>query len=499
MTRDIRSPLIAALAGLALGVIGKHTLTSPPETPPPPEPLASSGTPASSATVTLPLTPGWGIQGDLSSSQILALPPGAHRDAETALWSLTATPAQLAAHWDALIAAGNSDMRELDQVTLMWVQQDPDSALAHLQGTNQEYRFWWALGRKDPDKALAQVDPQNTHNFSMVIRAIGQHDPYRALEVLDRLNKSREWTSYGGIFEGLFDINPAEAFTFAAQHHYSDPDKLLKWTATDPQAAFAWCLENQDFAQNQLTDIVPLLLEHNPEFLEKQIANLETGSFKFNLLAAQIQTLAQKDPDQALALALSHTGQPQSTMLYKIGETLARSNPAKAREILDTLYREHQGQLPPAISDDPFNHIALTTRTWFKSVFLDDPQATLQLLGQHSDWSSPTAPPQAQGFAQWLELQPTESIEWLQDIPPGPQRDTLSATLVKNQIKSPHADFESLLAWSRQIESNQRNNLINATVQNWIKYQPQAAREYLTSPRATPAERALLPSNPEAP
>ncbi|MFT6239136.1 MAG: hypothetical protein ACJAQT_001214 [Akkermansiaceae bacterium] len=77
----------------------------------------------------------WGLCGDLRSEELLALPPGATRYAETALWALSATPAELAelaAHWDRLAAPDSPDLREINNL---------NESLAWLENQSRDGRF----------------------------------------------------------------------------------------------------------------------------------------------------------------------------------------------------------------------------------------------------------------------------------------------------------------------------------------------------------------------
>ena len=326
--------------------------------------------------------------------------------AELSLWSTKAEPDELAAHWDRLMESGEKDMNVLDHYAILWARRDPDGAHAHLKGGDEEYRILWAIARIDAEKALALVDPDNRKCLSKIIRAIGQTNPDYAMTLRDQYPHHDSHDSSSGIADGLKDIDPALAVEFAAREEYFDSDHFRWWIAKDPKAAFAWGLKNKGLVSSSLSSLVPMLLEKDPEYFAQQIQGIPTGKLKLEMLKAQANYLAGRDPQEALAFADSQEGPSRVALMHSVGGALVQNQPEQAHLLFKTFLKEDLEQ----------KSYALAGKEWVKRLIEHDPEGVLASAQEMApSEEGKIGGVEASVFREWMTLDAEASREWIQD------------------------------------------------------------------------------------
>lgn len=479
--------VIASLAGLACGIVTRKT-QAPPSAPDDHTPLAENARAPrqtvdgnSDALVSL----SWDLRGNLTGDELLALPHGGRLLAEMNLWSFKATPAELAAHWDKVIASGETDMNTLDQLMSLWVRRDPKGALAHCRGGDQEYRCFWALARVDPQMALDAVDPKDSRLLSSVLRAIGQNDPDYAKSLLEKYPDHNSYTVVQGISDGLADTDPAAAVAYSALQEHFETDRLRWWLAKDPQAAFAWSIENPSLASSTLGELVPLLMESDPGYFASQIASLPTGKMKLDLLKAQAKYLADQDPRQAFALADSQEGPPRRALMEAMGESLVGEHPDLAHDLLGKLLKEN---------DSSQMRARTVSLDWVGNLIERDPLAVLAATRDPDSASGNETLGMAerQVFSKWTSQDAGRSEDFVRGQAPGARRDILLDLYLDSRYHEKNLDYNHLIDLSENFAGElSKSYTTRRLLQSWNGRSPDGLKAFLESSRATPAQREI--------
>ena len=369
---------------------------------------------------------------------MLALPRGGKLLAEMALWSLNASPEELADHWDKVIASGERDVNTLDQLMTYWVRRDPHGALAHTQGGDQANRCYWALARIDPQLALDSVDPKNTRGLAMVLRAIGQVDPGRALALMDQYSGYDREAVIEGITEGLADLDPEQAVKFSAEQNDFEEGRLRWWLAKDPRAAFAWSLENQALSGDTLAEFLPVLMSEDSAYFAAEIARLPTGRFKQDLLKEQAGFFAGQDPERAFDFVNAHEGKARLALMGAMGEPLFARDPDLAKGLLRTLLDEENFG-----THDP----GLMYFDWVDSMIESDPVSVLEIAREASLGSDEVevSSPESTAFSKWLRSDAEASKEWVGSLESGVRRDQFLKEIYSEEVHQEDADFAHLM------------------------------------------------------
>lgn len=500
--------ILATLIGLALGIAVRRS-SEPPSLTADPDAHQLSTRSRSQGNPEVPPELSWGIRGNLTSSEIADLPLGAHRTAEFTLWSFNATSDELAAHWDQVIASGVKDMHTLDHLMTLWTRRHPEGALVHFDSTDQEYRFWWALGRSEEGKslALALIDHRNK-NFSALLRGIAYNDPDFARATLDenpRLNRNSVMT---GVFESIFETDPAAAFDLAVKEGLDEWKQLNRWAARQPHEAFTWALKNQHLAQHDLfgpdqgksivPDLVAIIMEKDPAFATSAIAELPTGSLKISLLGAQAKHLAASNPTEALAFANSHQGQTRHTLLREIANGTAQSNPTIALNILNTLVSDDASSQGKVTIEYPGGETHIPGTGIWKQGFVDtllthDPDSVMALASTIEQSQEEASYRQTANllFYRWQGADPQNAESWLSRQPAGEGRDQILDPWIKLAHQGYQADFPNLLSLSKlhsQEEKRSSNNSL--IISSWLQRSPPEAAAFFNSNEASNAQKA---------
>jgi len=412
-------------------------------------------------------------------------------------------------------------MYTLDHLATLWVRRHLDAALSHLKGSDQEYRFWWALGRVDKAKGLDLINPSDHENFEVLLRGIAYDDPEFVLATLDENPDLGRGYAIIGVFDGLIESDPAAAFDLAAREDLHDWSKMNQWAARDPQKAFAWAVENHhrtlgkyNNRKNLVPDLVGIIMEKDPEFATATIDALPTGSLKKSLLGAQAKFLATQNPDEALQLANSNEGQVRQHLLQEIANGTARSNPDVALGILETIVKEDlsvsqriQATSPGGVMWSRGHQIWREDFT--KTLLNHDPDAVMALAKQadlvtRNDHPLNRETPTYTGknvtdvFHQWQSTNPESAHSWISRQPMDEDRDRiLDASITSINHRT---NFASLLKLS-QLHSREekRADHDGQIVGEWHSRTPAEAASYFNSDQATPRQRAIYQMITEKP
>lgn len=469
---------------------------------------ATSSPASSSRTVSPVIGPidlSWDLQGDLTPGELFALPPGARRTAEFTLWSLHATPEEHAQYWDQALALGKDDMWGLDQIMTAWVRRFPLQALSHIKGSDQEYRFWWAYGRVDPEAALSQIDRSDSRNLSMILRGMGSNDTELALSLLEELPNLNRTTVLGGILEGLMESAPARAIELISANNHYDWKHLNLWAARDPQTAFSWILANKHLAniphRNPITNIMPIMMQKDPDFAAAQIAALPSGQLKSDLLAAQAKELAKTTPQKALALADQYQGETRSRILVNIVQSLSSHAPREALILLEKIATQISTPHSSVHLPDSENQVRLYSpqsnsfhwsQAWTTQLLQEDPEAVMRIAtsaATPSDTNISFHGPAFQAFNNWTQLDSAGSLDWLARQPDDPARQALFQSLTRNLYSTPNHRFDQILELSTTFKSGEQveSRIIHA----WKRTAPTEAVNFFNSGQGTPAQQSL--------
>lgn len=424
----------------------------------------------------------WGIRGDLKGEELLKMPPGAHRMAETSLWSLEASPEELRKHWQAVLASGETDMRTLDHLMMLWVRSDPDGAVAFAKGGDQEFRCLWALAKMDPERALAVMDPKDLNVVSTLLRAIGQTNPEYAMKLREEYPNHVWHDVVRGIVDGLFDADPEGALNYAVSEGVGDNEKFRLWAARDSKRAFDWAVENRSFAAHLLGDLVPLFMEGDPGYFQVRIERLPAGDLKSKLVAAQLKYLARDDPQAAIALADAQDGKvSQRVSRIEIGKGLVGTSPDLAKEVLGSLFE-----------DEPYGpESSLWGRDWIRTLVDQDPQGILELAKEKGEWDDPMRANYLEMAAmkQWASRDHDGVEEWLGKQAKGEHWDWLASDLVDDQLGHSSTDYASLLSISSGIGQKElEEGMTRRVISEWHQRKPEEVKAYFEQSEVLPRQ-----------
>lgn len=481
----------ALLLGLAAGLTVREIHSfAPPEEDPfeitiAPEPIAASSA--------------WRSNEPLVAADLQALPAEARRQAELYLFLQRATPQELIDHWNVLLQDKDAIEESLADFASLWVERDPENALAHLSKSRFQDLYWWTFGRHDPQKALAQVDPEDAELFAKVLAAAGSVDPDLALSFFSDDLKGDRDVALGGIIAGLFERDPEEALDFAFQHrsrfNYHLGDHLDRWALQDPRRAFAWALAHPEIQKDHLSSLGPILLNHDPDFFSQEFAKLPTGKPKAELLEAQAIHLAHSDPQAALSFADQQSPLVKNHILQEIGATVIRDNPDLALEVLSTLVTHasgpsshfeiaYPGGLQPFSSDDVWNS------DWAKSLAASNPETVMEFTTAADMRAGAPATNSSDPLRIWLDVDPGAARSWLAEQAPGEVRDYLNLHAANQLGGRDPSNIPSHLALPDQIQSSElRQDAFNDLFKAWEYGHSEGLQNYLKDHALTPEQQ----------
>ena len=419
--------------------------------------------------VSLDPTLNWELRGFMKSSEILALPPGARRLAETTLWMLQATPEQIEAHWDDLTSQEWPDHYELSQFISIWIEKDLDAAHAHTKGTRWSNTFYYAYAKIDPSGAL-KLAGQNHHLRSTVLHAIAESDPDLALEEISKYPGRYHYQVKRSIAAGLYQQDPEACLNYVEENflHGSDREHLNNWLLADPYQALTWALSHQKTISSR--HLKPIL-EKDPEFVAARILEMPTGFMKSQMLSIHAKTLATIDPTKAITLANTYPPKVQAEALLKIGEQISHDHPSETRQVIKQLLELENDTAPQ-------RPLGLLYREWAQK----DPHTVLEL----SKEISPSL--EERMIGQWAGIDGPSALDWVKELPKGSRYDALAGKVIQTTLYHQN-DYSTFLALANEMTADaQAQEHRKKIISRWISEDSQGLKAHLNSGKATQEE-----------
>jgi len=178
--------------------------------------------------------------------------------------------------------------------------------------------------------------------------------------------------------------------------------------------------------------------------------------FRFGpaITASVYAVWARSDRDAALAAIASET---DSRIAKSAGVLMVEELGGDSSALLDVLdalpeYVDGLGfQIDVLVAQTEYDPVAATR---FHTLAMADPEKLLPIADQ---WSGSVAE-RARTFAirQWAEHEPQRALEFVDELPPGQQRDNLLSSVARGYGKT---DVEAALAWANNLQPKPRGIL----------------------------------------
>ncbi|WP_221030484.1 hypothetical protein [Actomonas aquatica] len=433
----------------------------------------------------------------------------------------------LEANPDELAQLSESAARSLGNMA----QSDPDKALALAMqlptGRSQNaalQNLLNAIARTDPARALALVhDPAfaNTRSEALgnIIGQLAQTDPEAAIAAVQQLPSAqdREKSLMQIVFQlsrqdhDLADvfasaISPGDAqrsayFTLARAKLQADPvaaaqwvdqiaDLSLRrqigseiagnWMKENPAATLAWIAAQTDAdTQNQFyAQAGSVWAQQDPAGFVQALLAEPNSPRTLGLVQGNPGALARVAPELALqAINQMPDGEARSALIGSTVVNLAQRNPAQAQQLI--------GTLPPgetrhnAINNFISNAAQVMSgdalATWLDSMPLEN--------------NAPTVYANLAG--NWMHRDAEAAMQWADDLPAGPYRDSAVAGLATSAAIRGNVNEVTPLLLSIQNVTERDLALRNA-YGFWRRNDPTAAREWIESLPLQAEEKARL-------
>ncbi|MCI0747498.1 MAG: hypothetical protein L0Y58_19000 [Verrucomicrobia subdivision 3 bacterium] len=277
----------------------------------------------------------------------------------------------LLSRWTELDAAGAmqavQSFRLSDaQTTVLrvWAEEDLSEALSWFgkqtaaDGLNQEHceLLVRALGQHDPARALSWMDeavPESLRHdlYSPFFRQWAQRDPAAAasmlLQLADPLQGKSDFTALGNVLLGLVagqwasaDLNSAVAWAQALPEGAAKSEALAqisyRWAGTDPQTAASYASSQND--ARMLSNVAGAWAEREPHAAANYAAGLPSGSAQDAAVISVVSVWARSEPMTVLDWVREFSEGPLRERAFdELLGPWAGSDPAGASAWLHTL------------------------------------------------------------------------------------------------------------------------------------------------------------------
>ena len=348
----------------------------------------------------------------------------------------------------------------MDMILLRWAEVDPDGAMKKNRSA-----ALWAWAKSDPNAALARGLANN--NATSVIRAIGQDDPERGLELLRQNPAFATSTSWEGIVTGLGRTDCRAAIELALHTGVDLDGTVSQWVERDSHGALAYALALDDPRQRRrvLTEFFAKLEEKDPERVASLIAELPVGKMREDLRRSLLESFANSDLNRALGIAESIEGsRERSSALRHVAAQIAMSDPDAALEILAMSGSAEDTSIPDGLVS------ALVSLR---------PQETLKLCRDHEHGAEmwELAQSAARG---WVRDDPEEASVWIAEQPEGAVRDMMVRGLVDGITQySTDPDYSAAAIWALTLDQRRHSSVLTNVFRQWIQADRPAALEGL--------------------
>lgn len=407
---SMKTPLILAIlcaVGLLAGYGGRRLLAgnspdvaSSTSTSTPPEPASSSSvtapaSPGKSSPHENPTLPGISITRSVDTvASILALDPTMNY-ARIALWTTTASEADLTAYW-AGYKGGKRSVDVTDLIFLNWTRRNPQAAVAAVAGTEDDRYAWWSWASNDPQAALAASLSAGKGQQEQVACGIGDFNPDWLRAHLGQIPEEFRDDAFNRLKNWPDSQNPLESLKFMKENGMSfDQETFKSLVRKDPWAALDWLKENPGGShisrENEtMASLVSILSQERPEDLERIASQTPPGEAKRQMEQALFDRLLETDPDAALDKAReAEAPLIAAQRMAKVALGMVATDPEKAFDIAGEILKAN----PDKINIDQMVVYPDGGRGWSPSgsatdlmdtLYAKDRERTLQLMAANT-------------------------------------------------------------------------------------------------------------------
>lgn len=272
-------------------------------------------------------------------------------------WIDQLPPSEFPAAVDQFRALGMTEARfgEYSMLLSAWAKTDPLTALAYATkktsgsfATNTILSSW---ASSDPEAAIQWAnekhsDPPSANRFfPAIIRSIGGSDPDRATELLTSMPRS---TERGEAVSAMIPHLLAQGPDAARQWIASLQEDTLRsgaaliaaeqMAAADPNGTVDWLLANQGEAtRRRMDDVFHVWAGQDLEAAKNALSSVPAGETRSNALRGIIERLADSDPDAALALMSTRSGDVTDRVVEDFVWRARRTAPQTAVDQISTI------------------------------------------------------------------------------------------------------------------------------------------------------------------
>lgn len=409
---------------------------------------------------------------------------------------------------------------------------------------------------RDQSAALAyvrQLPPgaDYTQGLLMVLTAIGQHDPDRALALAGELVTTREQRAiYSLLFAQLAAADPGAAVRRLAAVPAGDSrDYALRaladgWVRTDLPAALAWArqLDPADRMPAMESVLVALAADDPLQVFDLARQTL-TGAAFDRTVAAALQSLIRTDPESAAKFVTALApGEGQTQATLSVARALAARDPSAALAWSKTLPAENLQALAlhnildfwvakdPAAAAGYVAQLASGPTQDAASEYVAHLLAAADPAGAIA-WAQALAAPSARDRAlvniasTWAQTTPAAAARWADSLATADLRaDALRGALsywMQQDSQGARAfvftltgdtqaraaafvapalaqqDPVAAMTWSQTLpQAEARDAALSAAYTRWLSNAPDAARKWLAGANLPPATKARLLAPP---
>ncbi|MGJ8723833.1 MAG: hypothetical protein ACSHYB_04685 [Roseibacillus sp.] len=369
-----------------------------------------------------------------------------------------------------LQSASRSEGVRMAENTLIrrWAQLDPEGAFTATQSFDpKKIRFdliatvTTEMASQNLERSISYADTltnklEKKLFLEGIAKAITEQDAERALKLFAQAIK--EDSSTGTMSQ--------------SSSHYSNMT-YLAWLKQDPNAAIAAVAGIEDPAkrfQNQ-KNFARALATRDPEKALSLALSLK-GTERLELLDGVITNTARKDPQKALTfLKEIPDGPKRDDALNSLYNSWLKKDPEQAQAWMQALPKKEQAK----VLRESINHLAK-----------HDIEGALDLLDSFPP-SADTPGHYSSLIDRWADSDPVAAQAWVEQLPPGPARESALDELVEHlTIKKP-SQAASLLAGELINSGNSRD--VSQIAEKWVLTDPDATLAWLGSLKASGTTR----------
>lgn len=358
---------------------------------------------------------------------------------------------------------------------------------------------------------LLDPDPiAGLERFSALLRNLTPENAEAAWKALEEQADGRDATRYlpllshawgridgAGAMKALSEIGGRESMMGRA-------GVMGGWAAQDPQAALAW------------------LREHEADAAARRQAEGEEGGRRGRgrggeetriLKAGMINGLARSDPAAAMAMLETMSEAERGPLVSVVAqaelkrgvEHAARwaesvSDPAMRKQAVAEVVREYSREDPAAAAawlsstgagDASPSAAGTVAREWVSR----EPEKAVEWIGSLSDGEAKQAAYQ-EAFRTWGWRDPTASSTYLTRMPEGPSRDAAISSFARTVVRE---DPAAAIQWADAISDEAvRMDALVRTAQAWHARDPQAAGQWIASSGLPPdMQQTMMQQQPQ--